>query len=180
MQSSIVECAVCGSSELIRKVGDKKFKIGPKRQSVMVKIAWDLCQNCGAEYLDKAARGAILAARNAAHTLLTASQLLSIRQRLGMTQQAWSDKLGIGDKSYTRWESGKSIQSKSMDNLIRRTAADLGIPDFLTDVSAEWNYSDVHKKFIHITKQAFEAFNQLKGQVPVGVFPFQMVATPHH
>ncbi len=30
-----------------------------------------------------------------------------------------AERLGVGEKTYTRWESGRSIQNKSSDNLIR-------------------------------------------------------------
>ena len=63
--------------------------------------------------------------------LLTPAEIKAARTRLGLTQVEMARQLGVGDKSYTRWESGLSIQSKAIDTLIR---AVILFPDFLTAV----------------------------------------------
>ena len=51
--------------------------------------------------------------------LLTPSEIIDVRKRAGFTQQAMAEFLGVGEKTYTRWESGRSIHNRSSDNLIR-------------------------------------------------------------
>jgi HTH-type transcriptional regulator/antitoxin MqsA len=51
--------------------------------------------------------------------LLTASEIRQIRLRLGLSQDAASDLLGGGAKSFARYENCEVIQSVAMDNLLR-------------------------------------------------------------
>lgn len=51
--------------------------------------------------------------------LLSASQIRQIRLRLGLNQDAASELLGGGGKSFARYEHSEVIQSLAMDNLLR-------------------------------------------------------------
>ena len=48
-------------------------------------------------------------------------KITNIRKKLGLTQEQMANLLNSGNKTYCRWENGTSIQTKSMDNLIRYT-----------------------------------------------------------
>jgi DNA-binding transcriptional regulator YiaG len=50
--------------------------------------------------------------------LLLPSEIQAMRERLGFTQKEMSELLAIGDKSYTRWETGRERPSKSMNRLL--------------------------------------------------------------
>jgi len=47
--------------------------------------------------------------------LLMPEQLKALRERLGLTQKQISELLQIGEKSWTRWETGKERPSRSMN-----------------------------------------------------------------
>lgn len=51
--------------------------------------------------------------------LLTGQEIIHHRKRLNLTQKGLAKKIGIGIASVKRWEGG-IIQSKSMDNLLRK------------------------------------------------------------
>lgn len=51
--------------------------------------------------------------------LLTTGEIKSLRQRLDCTQQQMSELLQIGEKTWTRWESGRERPSKSLNLLLR-------------------------------------------------------------
>lgn len=51
--------------------------------------------------------------------LLSAEELYSLRKRLGYTQAQMGEIFQIGEKSWTRWETGKHRPSRSINLLIR-------------------------------------------------------------
>jgi len=50
---------------------------------------------------------------------LTAEDIKRIRKKLGLTQKAMAEKLGVGVKTFARYENRSVRQSKAMDNLLR-------------------------------------------------------------
>jgi transcriptional regulator with XRE-family HTH domain len=42
-----------------------------------------------------------------------------VRQKTGLSAVDVSHLLGVGEKTYTRWENGRSLQTKASDTLIR-------------------------------------------------------------
>ena len=53
------------------------------------------------------------------HGLLSASEIKSIRVRLGLTQGAIARLLRLGSNTISRWESGRNAQTAAMDILLR-------------------------------------------------------------
>ena len=50
--------------------------------------------------------------------LVSPQELRTIRDRLGLTQRELGDLLQIGEKSYTRWETGRARPSRSINVLL--------------------------------------------------------------
>lgn len=50
--------------------------------------------------------------------LMSPQEIKDLRLRLDMTQQAISELLQVGEKTYTRWENGRSRPSRSMNVLL--------------------------------------------------------------
>lgn len=80
---------------------------------------WLECENCGQQMLPAALDRKLQDLSIQRQGLLPPTQIKAIREKLGLTQTLMAERLGVGEKSYTRWESGRSIQNKSSDNLIR-------------------------------------------------------------
>lgn len=51
--------------------------------------------------------------------LLTPKQIKSIRERYGFNQKDFAAILGLGEKTFTRYENGKVKQNRATDNLLR-------------------------------------------------------------
>ena len=78
-----------------------------------------MCQQCGEEILPYALNKAIDLEATKRQGLLTPEEIRQVRQRTGLSAVDMAYLLGVGDKTYTRWETGKSIQNKGNDTLIR-------------------------------------------------------------
>lgn len=116
-------CPACGVGHLQDIKGEFKTQIeGPDGQPlslVVPNISWRHCPSCGEDLLDEKASEKITQAHRAALKLLTAEEIRSLRQRLGKTQAQMSELLGIGEKTYCRWESGTHFQSEAFDRFLR-------------------------------------------------------------
>ncbi len=53
------------------------------------------------------------------HGLLSANEIRSIRKRFELTQGQLAQMLRLGANTISRWESGRNVQSASMDMLLR-------------------------------------------------------------
>src|SRR5881296_1359357 len=51
--------------------------------------------------------------------LLTPGQIRELRTRLGLTQQQMSEILQAGEKSYTRWETGRARPSRLVNAFLK-------------------------------------------------------------
>jgi putative zinc finger/helix-turn-helix YgiT family protein len=51
--------------------------------------------------------------------LLSADEMRSIRERLGLTQAAMARLLRLGGNTISRWEAGRNVQTAVMDLLLR-------------------------------------------------------------
>jgi putative zinc finger/helix-turn-helix YgiT family protein len=80
---------------------------------------WFECVNCGEQIIPGALSRKLEELSMSRQGLLSSTQIKAIREKLGLSQAAMAERLGVGEKTYTRWESGRSIQNKSSDNLIR-------------------------------------------------------------
>jgi DNA-binding transcriptional regulator YiaG len=50
--------------------------------------------------------------------LISPAELKMIRQRLGLTQRELGNLIQVGEKSYTRWETGRARPSRSLNVLL--------------------------------------------------------------
>jgi putative zinc finger/helix-turn-helix YgiT family protein len=116
-------CPACGVDHLEEVNGDFVTQIeGPDGKPMTLsvpRLTWRHCRSCGEDFLDDHASQAITAAHRTALKLLTAEEIRSIRQRLGKTQAQMGELLGIGEKTYCRWESGTHFQSEAFDRYLR-------------------------------------------------------------
>jgi len=129
-----LQCASCGDMTLDDRHGDFSYEWPAdlsRKPSVFRSADWRECRRCGAVILSPSLVARIEAKRYKIAGLLTPAEVKAARTRLGLTQVEMARQLGVGDKSYLRWENGLSIQSKAMDTLIRAVVL---FPDVLTAV----------------------------------------------
>lgn len=81
------------------------------------------CSSCGAEIeypednLDAERR--ILDLKRDVDGLLRPSEIRRIRKSFGLTQKDFAEILGVGAKSFARYETGAVVQGRSMDTMLR-------------------------------------------------------------
>src|SRR4030042_5525486 len=127
MRENSTKCPICDKGTLVSRRGEfvTEVKCGAEKKELRVgDISWDECDACGERIFDDNVTRQISDARYEALGLLPPSELKEIRKEIGYTQEEMAAFLGIGNKTYCRWENGTSIQTKSMDTLIRCATRD--------------------------------------------------------
>jgi len=123
------ECPICGAKKLRTIRGIYRFEPPPNVPGGVIQIAhavWEECSECREQILGAGLNKALDEESRRRQGLLAPEEIRAIRERAGLSQTDIASLLGVGDKSYTRWETGKSIQNKSNDNLIRLVDQDPG------------------------------------------------------
>jgi len=116
------KCPFCGSNKLEASHGEYRFEPPaniPGGTMIVPDAEWFACAACGEEILPHPLSKAIDLQRCKRLGLLTPHEIREVRQRTGLSAVDMAHLLGVGEKTYTRWENGKSIQNKSNDTLIR-------------------------------------------------------------
>ena len=120
-----VKCPLCGKGVLKDEVRDHEtfFREGTHNIKLVVKdLRVKRCTECKEEFMPKEALERVQAEKHKRRGLLTMEQLKEIRLRLGYTQVEMAELLGVGKKTYLRWEKGLYLQNTSMDRYIRLIA----------------------------------------------------------
>ena len=110
-------------------------EIAIRGESVTVIADFYRCSGCGEERFDldqvDRARAAAAEALTKAEGLLLPEEIRALRERLGLTQDAFEDALGLGRKTMVRWETGKVMPSQSMALLLLLIERDPSAMGFL-------------------------------------------------
>ena len=117
------KCPICGDGELKSMTGlyetQYSGRDGVARTLQVPDVNWLECANCGEAILDASALAKIENERLRAQGLLTPAQIRDLREKLEKSQAEMSSLLGIGKKTYCRWESGAYTQSFAFDRYLR-------------------------------------------------------------
>jgi len=115
-------CPICGTGTLENKLVTETFEYKGQTFEVPNYSVWECCQ-CHESFVSskesKSTGRLIRDFHRKVDGLLSASEIKEIRLRLGYNQDALSDLLGGGAKSFNRYENSEVIQSQIMDNLLR-------------------------------------------------------------
>jgi putative zinc finger/helix-turn-helix YgiT family protein len=116
-------CPICGKGELQRITGDYETRFiddaARERELKVRGVTRDECSNCGEVFLDDDATEKIESARLQAMRRLAPSEIKAFREKLERTQTDMAHLLGLGEKTYARWESGAYIQNAASDRYLR-------------------------------------------------------------
>jgi putative zinc finger/helix-turn-helix YgiT family protein len=115
-------CPSCGAERM--EVRKDTYRFEPPANitggtMVVQDATWEECENCGEQLLSPELDRKLDDLRLLRLGLLPPGRIKAVREKLGLTQTVMAERLGVGEKTYARWESGRSIQNKSSDNLIR-------------------------------------------------------------
>jgi putative zinc finger/helix-turn-helix YgiT family protein len=115
-------CPICGQDGLDDKSGTFVMAVPPNIPGGDIRIdnaGWQACSSCGEEIIPDDLSRAIENTRYQRLGLLSPEQIRLVRAKTGLNAVEMAQIIGAGDKSYTRWENGKSVQNKATDTLIR-------------------------------------------------------------
>jgi putative zinc finger/helix-turn-helix YgiT family protein len=114
-------CPSCGTGMLERR---SQLKLPLNGENVSVPSALHMsCPKCGEVVLrfedSRRLQEDAIAIYRKKHGLLSASQIRAIRERFGLTQGEFGRLLHLGANTISRWESGRNVQTESMEMLLR-------------------------------------------------------------
>jgi putative zinc finger/helix-turn-helix YgiT family protein len=112
-------CPSCGEATLQTVKRDYIAPIGEGQKLRIPSIEMEVCDKCGEEILSLEAAREVDSAI-AEHTdRLNPDELTAIRENFGVDKTEMSDVLGLGGKTYLRWEQGSQYPSRSMGYYLR-------------------------------------------------------------
>jgi putative zinc finger/helix-turn-helix YgiT family protein len=116
----LTECFECGSTALEERFDEETFEYGGREKpfTVTARIPSLLCRNCGYRFYDDTAEWARHAAACRHLGVMIPDEILALRERYGLTQEALAALTGIGVASLGRWERGAGIQNEGYDALL--------------------------------------------------------------
>jgi putative zinc finger/helix-turn-helix YgiT family protein len=118
-----LNCSECKEGVVVERTGEYETTYKDRNERshrlTVPGVTWSECKKCGDVTLDDRAMSIIEAARRGALGLLSPDNIRAFRVSLKKTQAAMSALLGIGEKTYTRWETGAFIQSEAFDRYLR-------------------------------------------------------------
>jgi putative zinc finger/helix-turn-helix YgiT family protein len=115
-------CPLCGAQALVPHEGTYKMYPPdniPGGPLTVPGAQWEACTACGEEILPATLLAELEAQRVERLGYLRPDQIRAVRERAGLTQTEMAAFVGVGEKTYCRWEAGRSLQNLSSDNLIR-------------------------------------------------------------
>jgi len=158
------ECPICGAATLEKRSGNFKFKPPdniPGGAIIVTEALWMECTTCNELIIPPALNKALDDEARARRGLLTPQEIKEVRVQTGLSQEDMAQLIGIGAKTYTRWESGRSIQNKSNDNLIRLVQRNAGL---FAQLDAERNPARYQMVCEYVT-----GLQKLKGTSEIGM-----------
>jgi putative zinc finger/helix-turn-helix YgiT family protein len=112
-------CPSCGEGPLRTIKREYIAQIGEGQKLCIPNIEMDVCDKCGEEILSLEAAREVDDAI-AEHTdRMTPEELTAIREQFGADKAEMSEVLGLGGKTYLRWEQGSQYPSRSMGYYLR-------------------------------------------------------------
>ena len=128
-------CTFCGKGELRDEARPVEYEY--KGQTIVVEQPGRYCSSCGEAVLEphhlRSTERQLTALRAKAEGLLGPDEIRTIRERLGLSQEAAGLRLGGGKKAFAKYEHGDVLVSRAMNNLLCLLAKD---PRLLDDIEA--------------------------------------------
>lgn len=114
------KCPACEASTITSCAEKDQFQYGRGHDAVVLEAVIPLysCTTCGFTFTDQAAERIRQAAVCRHLGLLTPQEIVDLRKTLGLTRDALAKRAGVGTASLARWESGETVQNRSIDNLL--------------------------------------------------------------
>lgn len=122
---ALESCPLCGQISLLKMDGEYRFEPPANIPGGVIVVAhaeWLHCNSCGDDILSARLEAAIDAERRRRLGLLSPEDIRNVRKRLGLSLEGMCHLLVVDETTYGRWESGRSLPTKSGDAAIRKMA----------------------------------------------------------
>lgn len=142
-------CPACEEGFLrpVQKGVEFKYK---GEVTIVQTIAYE-CGECSEAFFDdKVERNlekSLADIRRRVDGLLTSDEIRAIRAMFGMTQVDFARALRVGEKNFARYETGQSIQERTMDNLLRLLREN---PKLMSIINKDWKGLDNKSNFVNM------------------------------
>ena len=127
-------CRCCGIGPIVDDVRTEIIEFSLDGEPTMVEVNGvpiERCVACGEEFSGPMAAEVKHQAICRTLGLLNPEEIRRLREQLGLTQAELSRLSGIGEATISRWERGRLIQNRAMDQYLRLLAADPRIVELL-------------------------------------------------
>jgi HTH-type transcriptional regulator/antitoxin MqsA len=115
------KCDECGASDFEVRIEPDEFQ--RNGQSFTADVEYSVCRQCGDEviFAEQIKRNDCILrdAWRKIDGLLTAQEIVDLRNKLGLTQQDAAKVFGGGVNAFSKYERSEVIQSVAMDKLMR-------------------------------------------------------------
>jgi putative zinc finger/helix-turn-helix YgiT family protein len=141
MMKNSIPCAVCSSESAEKIFGS--FRTSYDQIPVeLSSVEMYSCSQCGEKFFtpDQAkqvSKMIRLAVRDQLG-LLSPDRIVEIRRKYGLSQDRLEVLLGLGQKVVTRWETGRVLQTKQADDLLRIIDKVPDVVDILREIREEF------------------------------------------
>jgi putative zinc finger/helix-turn-helix YgiT family protein len=117
-------CPTCSAGKLHDKIVTERFEFevdGKTKTVVAENVPVSECDNvtCGERLSGPEAARIRHEAICRTFGLLTPREIQVIRERLGLSQERFAQLTGLGIATISRWERGRLLQNRAMDNYLR-------------------------------------------------------------
>ena len=115
-------CAECGKSAVQKTTISYAAKVkhdGKHYEFLIPQLVIDQCEDCGEQFFTNSTDEQISRELRAKVGLLQSDEIRQQLDALGLTQREFAEHLRVAPESVSRWLTGTSIQSRSLDTLMR-------------------------------------------------------------
>lgn len=117
-----IPCPTCGIGRMIPRKTDHSVRLPDGVTVTVPDIEIEVCDNCQETSISLESSLVVDAYLAEHNEQLSTTELREIRESLGVDQTEMADILGLGAKTYHRWEKGSQIPSRSMGYYLRLLA----------------------------------------------------------
>jgi len=112
-------CPTCRNATIRRVTRDYKVKLPNGQTSTVANLSFEECPECKDEFFSSEAMDRISDKVSGELDSLSLSDLKKIREKLQPNMTLLAESLGLGSKTWMRWENGEQNISRSMGYFIR-------------------------------------------------------------
>ena len=112
-------CPICRNATIRRVTRDYKVNLPDGQTSTVANLSFEECPECKDEFFSSEAMDRISDKVSAELDSLSSSDLKRIREKLQPNMTLLAESLGLGSKTWMRWENGEQKISRSMGYFIR-------------------------------------------------------------